>query len=532
MKKTKILIIVLIALIILGGATFATLYFATDTFKSEQEMFYKYIKQVDLSTFTNLETSEKYLERIANEKSTNSGNLSVGVVIEDEEVIAEEYVYDIKNDPINKMSSATINVNQEGQEGLTLNYLRNQDLYGIMIPDVLTQYIIFENNNLKEFAQRLEIEDVSEIPDKIEIPIPESITNIDKEQIKQILNRYLDTIIKTIPKENYSKINKQEIIIANSKMKVDGYQLSLTEKDLYNIVSTMLNTLKNDQDIFNLIISTSGAEITFSEYQEEINYLIEDLEASVGTLNTEKEIINIKVYKNGKETVKIYSEISIEDGQKVEISINNLENQIEVLARLIESSEYYSSDINIQVMKNKNIEEQEKTTIRIDMKEDGVELINVTITLGRTGNVNSQKITNTGDISIKIQEQNMFATYNENSNTTENSINVNFSNKTVFDPNIQIEEYGDENLAIINYFGREPIEYLATSIAEGAGQKIDLEKNLFIGPIYSALSTDLFTSAQDASNRVQNEMDEEMELSNGMVNMGGTEEIQFDTIGM
>ena len=124
MKKIKILIIVLVTLIILGGATFAILYFATDIFKSEQEMFYRYIKQIDLSAFTSFEESEKYLERMSNEKTSNSGNVAVDIVVENESFIAEEYVYEIKNDPASKMSSATINVNQEGQEGFTLNYLR------------------------------------------------------------------------------------------------------------------------------------------------------------------------------------------------------------------------------------------------------------------------------------------------------------------------------------------------------------------------------------------------------------------------
>ena len=42
MKKVQILIISLVIILVLGCATFATLYFATDIFKSEKEMFYKY----------------------------------------------------------------------------------------------------------------------------------------------------------------------------------------------------------------------------------------------------------------------------------------------------------------------------------------------------------------------------------------------------------------------------------------------------------------------------------------------------------
>ena len=55
MKKTQIIIITIALVLTLGCVgTFAVLYFATDTFKSEQEMFYKYASQIDFKEFINL----------------------------------------------------------------------------------------------------------------------------------------------------------------------------------------------------------------------------------------------------------------------------------------------------------------------------------------------------------------------------------------------------------------------------------------------------------------------------------------------
>ena len=51
MKKVQILIITLVAILTLGCATFAVLYFATDTFKSDKALFYKYASQIDLKEF-------------------------------------------------------------------------------------------------------------------------------------------------------------------------------------------------------------------------------------------------------------------------------------------------------------------------------------------------------------------------------------------------------------------------------------------------------------------------------------------------
>jgi len=520
MKKIKILIIVLIALIVIGGATFATLYFATDIFKSEQEMFYKYIKQVDLSSFTNFENSEKYLARMKNEKTSNSGNVSVDVVLEGESFINEEYIYETKTDPTNKMSSANIDVKQEGQEGLTINYLRNQDLYGIMIPDVLTQHIIFENNNLKEFAQRLEIEEIDEIPDKIELNLPENTQNIDLEQINQILNKYLEVAIETIPEENYSKIAKKEIAIGSSMTEVDGYQLTISEKDFGNIILNILNTLKSDEEIFNLLESLTEEEITFLEYSEAIGSLIQELEDSKESLDAINQIFNIRVYKKGKETVRIYSEIIMEDSPKINATIDNLENQIDISFNVVDNNEYYNTEMNVKITKNKNVEEQEQLTMQFSLIEDNLEYINANITLERIGRLDSQTIANNANIDIAIN------TLAVNANDiSENSINIKSTNSITFNPNIQIEEYDDENLAIINYFGKEPIEYLATSIAEGVKNKIDLEKNLFVGPIiftYS-LQSGLFTAAQNAADQVQDVTEQEESLSSGYIDINGEE---------
>ena len=45
MKAIKILIFTIILILVLGAATVALVYFYTDTFKSSQEIFYKYVSE-------------------------------------------------------------------------------------------------------------------------------------------------------------------------------------------------------------------------------------------------------------------------------------------------------------------------------------------------------------------------------------------------------------------------------------------------------------------------------------------------------
>ena len=169
MKKMQITIIALAIVLLLGCATFATLYFATDIFKSDKEMFYKYISQIRIGDIIATDEYSRYQERVKNENNTNKGNVSINVKGNNEEVINEEFDFETKSKPGENFASAKINMKQNDEKKLTIDYLRNEDLYGLRFEDLIKQYIVLENNNLKEFAQKLGIENTDNIPNKLEI---------------------------------------------------------------------------------------------------------------------------------------------------------------------------------------------------------------------------------------------------------------------------------------------------------------------------------------------------------------------------
>lgn len=92
MKKTQILIISLVAVLVLGITSFAVIYFATDTFKSDKDMFYKYAKQMELKEFINLEEYNNYLKRLETQGHGNEGEFSLGFT-QGEETIKESIKY-------------------------------------------------------------------------------------------------------------------------------------------------------------------------------------------------------------------------------------------------------------------------------------------------------------------------------------------------------------------------------------------------------------------------------------------------------
>jgi len=155
MKKTQIIIITIALILTLGCVgTFAVLFFATDIFKSEQKMFYKYISQIDLKEFIDLESYNTYSERLTTAGHANEGEFYIELV-NDAETINESVKYDGYSDPVNKTENYDISINKDNDTLLAMNYLRNQDLYGLQFKDVINQYIVVENNNLKEFAAKM-----------------------------------------------------------------------------------------------------------------------------------------------------------------------------------------------------------------------------------------------------------------------------------------------------------------------------------------------------------------------------------------
>jgi len=220
MKKTQIIIITIALVLTLGCVgTFAVLYFATDTFKSEQEMFYKYASQINLKEFIDLESYNAYSEKLKTTGYSNEGDFTIELA-QDGQTINESIKYNGYSDPVNKIANYDISINKDNEELLEMNYLNKQDVYGILFKDVVSQYVVFENNNLKEFASKMGVQDTSNIPNKIEIP--DVIENIDYEEINTIVNTYLNIATQEIPEDNYSKIKKQEISLGDEIIEADG----------------------------------------------------------------------------------------------------------------------------------------------------------------------------------------------------------------------------------------------------------------------------------------------------------------------
>lgn len=471
MKKIQILIICLVIILVLGCATFATLYFATDIFKSEKEMFYKYISQININQIADTNFNSNYQTRLENESQINSGTIDIKVQEDGALSFDESFSFNSKVDAVSKLASSIIDINKDGQKVLTVNYLKNKDLYGLKFEEIVSQYVVFENNNLKEFAAKFPVQDTSNIPDKIDLSeMLQSVNqeDINLEELNSIGNKYANLIIeelKNLPTENYSKVE-------------DGYKLTIDLKTLQNIFIKILNTLKTDEQIFNLVnslISTidSSQEIQFEEYQQAFEQLLEELSTE---MEENYDIINIIAYEQGRIYVKIGID-SEEEKSYVDGYIEQKDDKIVLKVNNITKGIYTNSETNFIISRNLDITENEEYSVNLISKQDESEVINSNIIISRNGKLDSSNIKNSLIVTIIAPEQEL-------------EISMEYNNEKTFESDLQIEEFNIGNHVIINKLDYSQIENLMTNLSN----LIEEKTGLGIGEIVGTLGIGLITT--------------------------------------
>lgn len=494
MKKSQILIItIVVALILLGGVGFAVVYFATDTFKTDQEMFYKYANQMNLE-LVDLENYNTYLKRLEEEKYSNQGEITFEIV-NGQQTMNEAIKYTGYTNPANQTAGYDVSINKDNQELLALKYLKNRDLHGVQFKNIINQYIVLDNNNLKDFATKLGAQDTSIIPDRIKIP--ESKINYDEANL--LLNQYLKIAMEEIPEDKYSKIEKNKISLGDETVEADGYQIKLNVKDLQKIFSKVLENAREDEKLFNLLNSNG---MTFEEYHETVNDLIMGLSQEIPDENN-VDVVTVSVYKKGKNAVKLSVMIEVEENVNVEIALENTEKGSTI--KLVNKSvDYNEREIinttkiakiantdeqeTIEIVATQKIENEEKEVFRINCQRNGA-LTSDSVGFGITFNMNTNM--------LYSSEQTL-------------TFKIAIQNSVSFADSHEEEQIVAENHLVINQLPPEQVQNLFTNLGKILAEK--LKDELFVSIFTTNIN--LFENAENASQEWQNAVEEESQLPN------------------
>lgn len=331
-KNTKILLILIIIIVIIILAGVGILVFATDIFKSDKEMFFKYMADIgDPKKGFIDEELKQYFEKKNNTPYNDEGEFSINISC-DPNTLSENLQKNVDStnnfnisfsgqvDTANSKAAQNISLNYSNDVKFPINYKQIENKIGLQTKYVGSKFVAIETEKLNKFSEDLDdVESYEEMVDKLQKMEKAELTEDEKSHIK---DTYITVINQQLEKDKFSKVKESDM---------SGYKLSLTGTDLQNVLVKLLETLKNDQttvDKLNeyLKIQKNSAKITASQIDDAIKSIKDDTDFS-------DKNFEIAVYQKNRDVCKLVIEttegtITIE--KKIEGNQQNIDVSYEM----------------------------------------------------------------------------------------------------------------------------------------------------------------------------------------------------------
>lgn len=359
-RKKRITIItiaiVLVIAIIIGILAF--LYIKTDAFKSNETLFAKYLVQnFDIievweksknTDIENLLDTNKYTSQIegkieytenkgtSNEKQSSSVN-NVGIKITS------------NIDKSNNYNYSDISIGTENEKLVGLEYLNEDDKYGIRLKDI-QQFVSIKKD---DETQESELKNIEKLTENIDV---QSIIKFSNEEKQTLKNTYLEIIKNNVSKEKYHKQSNSLITVNNKDMQTNAYYIEFTVEECNNLYIKILEQIAKDEIILSKVdlIEKQIKEID-EDYDGNLreNFVksIKDKIKEIEDKNIGNDKVKITVYEKNMKTVR------------TSIEKNNEKTTIDL---------YDGSSIKIDTVKI--AETTDEQYIKIESKNDGTNL--------------------------------------------------------------------------------------------------------------------------------------------------------------
>ena len=415
-KNKKILIILIILCIILIlGITFSILYFATDLFKSNQELFLKYASKAfenSEDSFIGTDISE-YFNKKEQTPYQNQGTITPNISTQNgQEQFENVNNFDISYtggiDNLNSRLKEDISLNYSNDSKMEFSYQKVGEQIGLQTDYVNSKYVVSTAEEIPNLDA--DIGNVIEVLSKIQ-----ELKNIDLswEEIARIRDTYFNVLSSNLTEDNFVKVSSSD---------VTGYQLNITGDELKNITLKLLETLQNDTETLDKIneylkVQSSSNSITVND----IAKLIEDINNNQDILN---KTVKITVYVNGGNL------------NRLEININ--ENILDITKNKVDTNVGYN----------------------ISFKGTGDNPVNILLNLNFTNITSNEGITE----DYELQIGNNDITYNYKLNN-----NINFQSAS------NIEDFSDDNAMILSNYDSAEVTSFISQVRQ---RIIDVNKEL------------------------------------------------------
>jgi hypothetical protein len=281
--------------------------FCHDAFKSDKEMFFKYMADIgDPKKGFIDEELKQYFEKKNNTPYNDEGEFSINISC-DPNTLSKNLQKNVDStnnfnisfsgqvDTANSKAAQNISLNYSNDVKFPINYKQIENKIGLQTKYVGSKFVAIETEKLNKFSEDLDdVESYGEMVDKLQKMGKVELTEDEKSHIK---DTYITVINQQLEKDKFSKVKESDM---------SGYKLSLTGTDLQNVLVKLLETLKNDQttvDKLNeyLKIQKNSAKITASQIDDAIKSIKDDTDFS-------DKNFEIAVYQKNRDVCKLVIE--------------------------------------------------------------------------------------------------------------------------------------------------------------------------------------------------------------------------------
>ena len=431
-KKILMIVIIIIVVLAVAGTVVGVLYFKTDLFKSDKELFGKYIMQ-DVQNIQKISQSNIY-QTYKDVKQQNTYESNTNIVInysEGGEVsnLFNNLGFSFKEQKDNGYSYRNAQIlfqeeNSSGAEGETQdeNYfeiegVKQDDLYAARLTKEIKQYLSIRNTDEAQYLTNIGInqnllEQIIQLIENDNLLINQIFT---EDEIKTLESEFFNIIKENIEKADFDHQNNVLITIDNNTVKVNSYIATLQPDQVHEMINQLLRNIQSNEIILNKMdkfyINKDKFITEIDDYLENlgIDEQIQPLKITVyakskETLRTAIEygVTTVTIensYNSNTQTLKIQKNVlndDEEEEQTIEISKTqeNLNENYNIKANIVAGTDQKSFDVNIDMQNNNdNIE-----TTAIIKYVNGITDVKVTF----NNNVNMSEITD----KIELDETN------------------------------------------------------------------------------------------------------------------------------
>jgi len=359
-KKPMIIVGILFGIVIIGLIVYLVLSLTTDIFKPSSEIFERYLKQdiIEINKLMDFSKEQDYVRLLTESNYRDSINIDFKYTnskgsIENFTITSNGII----NNP-EKNSNRKIDIKYgDNINIINLEYLQENQTYGILFSNVVKQFVSANIENLDNFFEIIGI-DATEVK-KYDLSQIYDIIN-KKENIENIC----ETFIKNINDSKFKKQKSVQVVLNNGEQKVaNTYTLKLSKDETKELYLEILKELGNQKEITE--INTTKRQ--FSETEIEL-YVLEN-KTIRASIEVENKQIKIDFYDN-ELNIK-YNDITSEEIITKNIDIKRKEQNVS-----IDYNDSYNNKVKIDYSLGEDINKK-SNHIQLNIKNDYVKDISI-----------------------------------------------------------------------------------------------------------------------------------------------------------